>query len=357
MPVLTDFWQRYGITEQGTARVLNQTAIMQPEIGMLDAIASTENRQGFEQDFTTLTGGGLGKKKKAMYKYNTRGLVADTLDEADAALNYCTPSRTNAFLQNEIEVERYEARQFFIGNEYIRLFDETAQQHFNSQIMLEATALVQSLNRKLITLFEAGRGNTSAGNTTVLTAQAFTAAATYTTNIAFQESIRQEFRKLNHSGRLMMVADGLAESYANILSLSTVNQAGQNVSITPFTNRFAFYGDATLDATIDNLLVENNNALVWVPGTFQMLQWYQNRGDFRKVSSDEVTDVIALNINGVRHVFDIFIRYSNCTDTGSGMHITLKKWYDVWNYPTDAFKVGDPLNGVNFLERWRATAP
>lgn len=357
MPALTDFWQRYAPTDAGVARVINKNTYRAPQIGMIDAVVGNENKGGFQQDFNLLTGGGGDSKKKiAVFKYHTRGVDADTLDETDSELNYCTPARTNEFLQSEQEVTRYVSRQFKIEDNKVKNFDESARQHFQMEIEMEAIQLVTDLNKRMIALYEAARGNTSAGTTAALTAQAFSSAADYKANIAWQESIRREFRKIQSGGRLMMVGDGLSESYANVLGYGQINEFGQRVDMQPFDNRFAFFGDATLDATIDGTGVITDNALVWEPGAFQMLHWYQNRGDFRKMRDDAINDTIAVNVNGTRYVFDIFIRYSDCTDSEAGMHVTLKKWFDVWNYPSDIFKGTDTLNGVNFLERWIATA-
>lgn len=357
MAALTDFWLRYGVTDQGTARQVNKNAYRQPQIGMIDAVVSPENKGTFEQDFTKLVGGSgaEGKKKIAMITYNQRTLQSDTLDENDPELNYCETSRENKVVQMEQQVTHFVARQFKIGQEYLKTYGEDLNREFEKQLMMEAASAVTEMNQRIIALYEAVRGDTSAGNTTPLTSQGFSNAAQYITNIAFQEDVRKEFRKIQSGGRLIMVGDGLVDSYANVLKVGQVNNAGQRVDSSAFDRNFAFYPDATLDITIDPTLVENNNALIWENGAFQLLQWYQNRGAFRIVQEQVVNDTIAINVNGFRHVFDIFIRHTNCTDSGTAMHVTIKKWYDIWNFPTDTFKAADPLNGVNLLERWRMT--
>jgi hypothetical protein len=103
------------------------------------------------------------------------------------------------------------------------------------------------------------------------------------------------------------------------------------------------------DTMLDSELATSGNVLAWMPGSFQMLEWFKNVGDFRMVGEQRghIRDVITLNIGGIVVAFDIYMTENFCDDDTSGLTVTLKKEWDVWNFPSDIFESGDDLFGTN----------
>ena len=132
-----------------------------------------------------------------------------------------------------------------------------------------------------------------------------------------------------------------------------MNDKGQNVDLSLIENTFAYRYDQTLDTVIGT----PNNALVWAAGSFQFLECLQNVADFRRVVTDvRIQDTIRVQVGDLTVALDITIVDEYCSKEGQGKRVTIEKHYAFWNYDTDIFRVGDPLEGVNWLERFVMTA-
>lgn len=353
MPSLGDFWKTVK-TEGEIFKTGFQTNSI---VGFLPAVLSQENRgraSGFVQDFEQQSG----KKRKFIYKYKQRKLESTVLDTAtDGAPNYCTAGTTPTYLQDEKEVTKDVYHKFTILDTQVRDFTENFRQVLNDEIEGAKDALLTKLDKLGIAAFEAGKGNTSVGDQVPLTGQGFSSLATRTANLAFREAVKEEYRKLSYKGNLIMVGDGVIPSYYSVLSDGAPNsERGQNMQ-SGVMRDFWFYDDAMLDGEVAG----TNNALIWQPGSIQMLQWFANEGDFRKIQDDRVDDTIVLQLKvndslTLNVKFDIYMRYEHCTDATMGTTVTLRKHYDFWNFPSDQFAVGDALNGTNGMQRWQMTA-
>ncbi len=349
MPALTDWWTKYKSDNPIMDLNFNKTTA----VGALPAVLSQENvgpASGFVKRFSEQNG----KIRTAKFKYKQRRLASEILSTAvDGAPNYCSASQTPTYLEDEKTVNNEIYKQFFIPDNDVRNYEENFDQVFRDEMQANLNAHLEKLNTLTIAAFEAQRANTSAGDTVVLTGEGFSDLSTYTVNHEFKEKVRAEFRKLQNVGQKILVGDGLVPAYYNMLDDGADNntrgqQIGRNIM-----RDFMFYDDTMLDTEVAG----TNNALIWQPGSFQMLEWFKNVSDFRRIQDRRVDDTITLNLGGRAIRFDIYMRENHCQDNQMGLLVTLRKWYDFWSFPADIFAASDPLNGTNGMERWQMTAP
>lgn len=346
MASLSDWWTKYSAENP-----LVNLARIETNVGMLPAVLSQTNRgpgSGFVQRFAEQNG----KKRTAKYKYRQRKL--NTLVKAtsvDGSPNYCAPGETPTYLEAEQTVSNDVYYDFFIKDEELRDYEENFNQVFNDALQDAVNPLLEKLNLLTLAAYDANRGNTSAGNTTPISAQGFSSLATRTVNHAFKEAIFEEFRKHQYTSNKIMVGDGNIASYYRMLADGAPNaDRGQQNSLNIMRD-LEFYDDTQLDGALSS----TNGALVWRPGAFQMLEWFKNVGDFRKVQESRVDDVITINLGGIALRFDMYMRYTHCDDDSMGLQVTLRKHYDFWSFPADFFSAGDPLNGTNAMLRFAMT--
>ena len=348
MPTLSDFWRTKRANSENQKMIFSAPAKTITPIAVLPLIQSAENRQGFEMNFFSANG----KDNIVKYKYLQRGLESDNIN-TPTGMDYCTGDREIAYLEGSKECNLYKARKFFISDEDLRKNEENYDTYFSERLASEIDPMLVGINKDMIAGFEAARGNTSAGTTVPLTAQGFVSFATREVNMAFHDTVVSEFQDLSYNGRLMMAAAGLVRNYANVLDYGGLNDKGQVVDMRLIEDMFAYGYDATLDAAIGT----PNNALIWQPGSFQFLECLKNVAEFRRVVTDvRIQDTIRVQVGDMEVALDITIVDEYCSKEGQGKRVTIEKHYAFWNYDTDVFQVGDPLAGVNWLERFVMTA-
>lgn len=346
MPALSDFWRTKKAETEAQRVIIQAPARSETTIGLLPLLLNAENRQNFDIRFFDQGG----KKKIVKYKYMQRGIESENIT-TPTGLDYCAPANNVAYLEGQKECTGYLARKFTIPLEYTRQFDDNLNSFFQDGLMTVINPMLTAINKDLIATFEAARGNTSAGTTTPITAQGFVSFATREINMAFHDTVISEFQNLEYSGRLMMAAGNRPRSYANVLNYGGLNDKGQFVDNSLINDNFLY----SFDSTLDGVIGAADNALVWKPGSAQFLEFFENRGEYAIMDDDIIKDVIIVQFNGFNIAFDITISKNYCNKALAGWVVTVEKNYDFWNYDTDVFKVGDTMEGVNWLERFVMT--
>ena len=336
-----DFWRSY----KENNPIIEAPSMTMTQTGLINAVRMQENRNGFQQLGFSETNG---NKKIAKFKYKQRVLESEIKTEAaDGEPNYCEGTRTPTRLQAEQEITQRVYDQFFIPYETVRRYDESLEQEFNIQIELMLDAMLRKINGNMINSYEAVRGEFADGTTARKDFQGFSSLATYTVNHAFVQNMKNEFRALQHTGRVIAVGDTLPTSFMRALMYGTENNTRGQVNNLSLLNDVSYMDDTMLDATLGS----SDNFLAWTPGSFQFLEWFQNVGEYRFNSEEHIRDTITLNLNGMQMAFDIVIHTTYCKDSTTGWHVTISKWYDTWAYPGDIYATGDPLDGTNGMLR------
>lgn len=346
MGVLSTFWETKKAETQAQKVIIQAPARSETTIGLLPLLLDARNRQNFDIQFFDQGG----KRKIVKYKYMQRQTESQIID-TPVGVNYCDPVNDIAYLEGQKECTGYRKGAFTIPLNYTRKFDENLNSFFQDGLMSIINPMLTTINKDLIATFEAGRGFTSAGNVTPISAQGFVSYATREVNRAFDDTVSLEFEDLEHSGMLMMAGGGKVRSYANVLKRGGLNDRGQIVDLGILDDKFIYAPDTTLDGVIGT----PDNALVWKPGASQFLEYFENRGEYAIMDDDIIKDVIIVQFGGFNIAFDITISKNYCDKALAGWVVTLEKNYDFWNYDTDIFKAGDTLAGANWMERFIMT--
>lgn len=322
----------------------------QTGVGMLPAVVSQANAVGFQPDFTQQNG----KRRIAKYKYKQRKLRSTVKSTAlNGSPNYCAANERPVYLEDEQEITRDNYVQFLIPYEDVRDYEENFQRVLQDEIAAHINPILEQVNAELIALYEASRGNFLGGSALAKPYEGFSSLATYTLNHAFEQGVFDDFRDLQYRGNKIIVGDKLPNAYMRKLMFAGADnqERGQRNSM-DLVRDFNFYDDTMLDSE----LAATNAVLAWMPGSFQMLEWFKNVGEFRMIKDTHVRDTITLNLGGVSLAFDIYMTENFCEDDTSGMNVTLRKHWDAWSFPADIFAVGDALNGTNGMLRFQMTA-
>lgn len=336
MPQLSDFWRKFR-TEHAMMEVPFRT---QTGVGMLPATLSQANSQGFSQNFDNQGG----NNRIAKYKYKQRRLRDGIKNvAAHGQPNYCAADEAPVYLEADQEITQRHYKQFRIPESDIRNYEENQAQVLQAEIAANVNALLEELNAALIAQYIAKKGDFFGGVSTPKSLQGFSNLATYTINHAFELGINNEFRALQLRGQKIIVGDTMVNSYYRTLARGDVNTERGQITNQTLMNDYMFYDDTMLDAEVGT----SNNALVWSPGSFQMLEWMRFVGEYRIVKDTVIKDTITLNIGGIAMRFDIAMKEDFCTDATSGLVVTISKEWDCWTFPSDIFSPNDPLNGTN----------
>ena len=319
-------------------------------VGMLPAVVSPLNRQAdFAQVFTRQDG----KTPIAKYKYKQRKLRSIVKKSSvNGNPNYCAATDTPLYLEAEKRIQKDIYMQFRIPHQDVRGYEESFARVLSDEIAASINAPLTELNALLIAEYEAVRGAFKGGSTTPKSYQGFSSAATYTVNHAFEHGVYDDFRALDYRGQKIIVGDQLVNAYFRTLMKGADNTERGQVNNMDVVRDFSFYDDTMLAAELS----DSNPALIWRPGSFQMLEWFQNQGDFRIIKDTVINDTIDLNLGGVILRFDIFMRENFCDDASSGLDVTVRKHYDTWAFPSDIWNASDPLASTNGLLRFTMTA-
>lgn len=162
--------------------------------------------------------------------------------------------------------------------------------------------------------------------------------------------LHQQYQKMGVGDRRIFGLSGsdFASKYLFAADLFSRNEDGFNTTLgMPFNPMMDWCIDSELDA---KGIAGCNRLITWVEGSIDMLEWWNYEGDCvvngangRPSFFDPVTataDVMKVKFDigtpyfGFPIVVDMLVKYDSCEDT---ITIKMKKHFDVWKLPQDAF--------------------
>lgn len=308
------------------------------QVGYLQAITSPQNTAGV----TMIPIPTNGKNRKVRITYIQRGTASDlsTAEESD-----CEAEVFPQPLEDEIEVTKMLRTKWFGFNEDDMRKICEADSDFRGQVMnSKIDAFMVELNKKLIALQAANFGDFNpalAYNTPKEVALINSAGNAM--NYIGEAQMEASFQAIDATEKPIVIGAGNLNLYAKMAKIGCCNDLGQNLS--GAGNMDFFY-----DRFVDSILGANH-FIGLVPGYVQLLTWNKYVGDYRKsVPNQYVHDTIVDPFTGIQ--LDMKWKYDDCDEQ---YKVMLKLYYDLWFIPTDSFKAGDELEGVNFTLHFKAT--
>jgi hypothetical protein len=323
-------------------------------VGLLESLTSPLNvtSGSFEPRQNIL----VGKKKTQLVRYMQPALTSDGTSGVlgvGADPTYCGGTAV-AYREQQFPVNNWAQQKAKINNMDVASFCEGKGTVIADTIGKLLDALLVDINEQLIASFDALRGNTSLGNTTPISARAFSDYANLVASPAISDSIKSELFDLKKASAVPIVVGGsLLLKYANAAGIGCCNNFGQQVN--EFTGDVALYLDNTMNASNLGVAPANNDWFVYPAGTVQFLDWSLAANATISLGDSPFSSSTQLSIpvgGDSEFMVDLKVTYDDCAEEWT---ITLTKFFGLMTVPADYFQVGDPLSGVNYMLRFRPT--
>jgi hypothetical protein len=321
--------------------------------GLLSSLVSGANVQAGA--FQPVSNRDNGQKKTQLVRYSSPASVADAISSVlgvDADPTYCGG---DAFLykEQEFEINNVVQMKRTISALDVASFCEGTNEVVLTAIQDMIRAMIKTIDARIITSFNAARGNTSAGNSTAISARAFSDYANLVASPAIMDAIMDEFYKLDTTGRPIIVGGGLLGQYVRAAGLGCCNNFGQRVD--SFTGDAAIFTDTNFTASTLGGAAGANDIFVYPAGTVQFLDWNLANGSTVPMGDGVLVSSTLLEIPlGEQENFtvELDINYVACDKV---WNITLTKFFGLMNIPTDLYEAGHDLAGVNYMLRFTPT--
>lgn len=321
--------------------------------GLLESLISEANVTAGA--FQPLENRETGKKKTQLVRYMQPVLASEVESGVlgvDAAPTYCDGNDAT-YLEEEFALNNFAHVSRKISALAMASFCEGKNTVVLDMIGSMIRQLIKNIDTQLIASFDAARGNTSAGNTTPISALAFSDYANLVASPAITDAINSEFFALDVAQRPVIVGGSLLDQYVRAAGIGCCNNLGQEVS--SFTGDSAIFTDTNMNATTLGVAPANNDIFVYPAGTVQFLDWSLasnasiSLGDSPYSSSTQ----LAIPVGEDREfLVDLDIVYDDCTKEWT---VSLTKFFGLLNIPADYYQTGDELEGVNYMLRFRPT--
>lgn len=321
-----------------------------PELGLLESLVSRMNIQA--SDFSPVASV-PGKKKTMLVRYTQPSDYTDVTSGSIAAglPGYCEGEEFT-YLEEQYEIDNYVRITKKVSDLEMSAFCEDKGTVASDMINSMITGLLTKIDIDLIALFEATRGNTSAGNTTPISGLAFSDLANGITSPQIMEVIDSEYAALSASNLQRIIVGGtLLRQYQNATGIGCCNINGQQTD--QFIGTNATYFDQYMNASTLGASPANNDWFVYPAGLVQFLDWslVADNSTFGNSGSEMNT---VLNVQVGEDTFfpiDLKIVRSSCD---SFWYVTLEKFFGLMTFPLDYF-ANAPLADVNYMLRFRPT--
>lgn len=165
-----------------------------------------------------------------------------------------------------------------------------------------------------------------------------------TPNYYGEASFMQAYTEIGGSGMPLLIGAGKTDLYRRMTQIGCCNEGGIDLSR---AGAFAFFYDVNLAGVTGSA----DNFYILAPSAVQFLHWNRNRGIYQKETPSFVHTVIVDPVTGIS--FDLNMKYDDCD---RNWVVWLETYWDMFFVPTDAFAVGDPMEGVNGTLKGVATA-
>jgi hypothetical protein len=303
-----------------------------------------------------------GHQKTAKVKYKTRQTTSTVVEDDNCDIDF-----TPVYKEADMTAVRFAKTGFHLSMETVSKYMESASapvglgsitilQEIANSIQHTANAIVSKVNGRLLSDVVWGENIVEGDNNATAINISKNPALNLSDGIS---KILSDAFENNFSGQLLLVGNGLMNSYELSKGLTGLNQAGLDIS--KFTG-YKFYAD---------LLSKNewgaNQVGVFAPGSIHLVDFQKYVGFQAGQLGTSYFDQIDLNVSTgtgiVPMTFDVQIKAIDCPTTllngygeegvyDRGYAVILSKRYGLFQTPADAFGATDELSGVNGALRY-----
>ena len=317
--------------------------------GLLDALKSRANTQGVKKIETESSLGKARPTSTSNRSVKVRYTSKDCTVAPLAAVSECslgTIGDNMVYKESSYTVDQRATWGFDLDEQTYKDFCENPAQVYADYIAKRYDAAKQDLNTKLINAIIPMIGNYAVSGTnsiaTPLTIPVVNALGV--PNPAALALIESHFMQMNQTESPILVGAGKLDLFNKGLGYSGLAASGLDASRASLVN---YFRDVNLNTVLGG---GTDHLLAFLPGAFQLLEWYDNVGDYFKkfemivngksVPSKEMSFV---EIDGIR--WDMYYEY-DC-----GVHkYRFQKWFDLAQIPSDAFGACQDYNySLHFL--------
>lgn len=318
----------------------NDPALKRTQVGYLQALVSPQNTAGVTIVPIDLKNG---KKRKVRITYIQRGVASDIAHTENVS---CDPEVFPEPLEDEIEITKYIRTKWFGFNEEdMRLLCGDDSEYRGRIMASKIDILMVELNKKLIALQAANFGefNPYHYGATYKDVKMLNADGN-SVNYVGETVITTDFQNMDSVARPIVIGGGNLNTYAKMAKIGCCNNVGLDLSQ---AGNMDFYYDRFVDQ-----ILGANHFIGLVPGYVQLLTWNKYVGAYRRenevFSAGTIVDPYTGITLDMKWVYDY--------DCAEQYKVRFFLNYDLWFIPTDSFRTGDELEGVNFTLHYRAVA-
>jgi hypothetical protein len=307
----------------------NTPSLKRTKVGYLSALQSPQNLAGVTK---VPIDPGTGKKKTVRIKFIQRATEADV---QETEITDCSTEVERTPFETDVEITRYVRSPGlkFDENE-MRKLCEADSAYMQGVINAEMDAVIKFLNKKLITIQNANFGNFNPVEVPNFKSVVLLTGKKQIPNYKGESDIIQSFEDIDAMGRPIVVGHGNLSHYVRQTGIGCCNQDGIDLNR---AGNLDYYTDRYVEG-----IIGANCFIGLEPGMVQLLTWNKYVGVYRKENDVFSHSTIVDPISGL--TFDMKWHYDDCADVYSvffGLH------YDMFFIPTNSFKAGDELAGVN----------
>jgi hypothetical protein len=316
-------------------------------VGFLDALVSSENRQGFTAVPTS-----EGNRKRTV---DLIFLIPDSPADVQISQNCEEPVSGNpnenfCGATRKKEPERQTVQICFRACSTPRVLSvvdmrricyTSTDEYRANMVMSMMDAINQAVNTQIITkmlgLFGGLFGNPAPTGTTPWSTATPTFVAGGGVNYRWGAELLRAYEQIGGRRRPLLVGGGDIGLFARILNLGCCNQVG--IDLSRASGEFLYFRDEVASTAAG----WGVNAFgIFSPGAAQFLSYNENAGDLRNVGDNYARDVITDPITGLS--LDANSIYDVCANE---YRFNLCIWFDVFALPLTMYPGGHNLQGVN----------
>jgi hypothetical protein len=317
-------------------------------VGFLDALVSSENRQGF----SAVPSGEGGRRRTVDVIYLIPDSPSDvTITQSGCEPgavpnpndNFCGATRKKEPIAKTVQV-CYKACNvpMLLDTADLRKICYTSTDEFRANLIMSMMdALNQAINGQLITFmlqgFGALYGNPTPTGTGSPWSTSTTTFAGNGVNYRWGAELLREYERIGGRRRPIVVGSGDIGLYARILNIGCCNQEG--IDLSRAAGEFLYFRDEVASTAAG---WGNNHFGVFSPGSVQLLTYVENAGEFRNVGDHYSRDVITDPVTGLN--IDANVIYDICENK---WRFGICTWFDLFYLPLDMYPSGHNLEKVN----------
>lgn len=299
-------------------------------VGYIEALTSDMNRQGEEIPISSGD-----KLHSARIKYLQRAVESQVVDTISRD---CEVGTFDDYNEVDFSITKEVEEKWSLSEADFRRICEGQGAFVEKLFASKFDAIARKINKAILTEQAANMGkNITTGLTTATTVNVFP-DATGNLNARPIQKIKFDYEFSNQSiGTPMIVFGGLFKQYHDTLKVGCCNDAGIDMLGLANSLGYAPFADVTLESVFGA-----NRFLVLEPTKVKFVGYNEYVGESVKRWDDTVHDTIVDKRTNIK--YDLKIVYDNCSEKWT---FALRKFYDIWFEPSDAWQVQDPLYGTN----------